>query len=321
MHRLIGLGLISLLASLLLSASPAAGYQAISVTNGGTIQGNVTFTGPPPSPRKIIPTKDEEVCGGAREQPRILLGPDKAVEGSFVYLESVEKGKAWEKPAKPPVIDNKQCRFVPHVQVVPVGDLAIHNSDPVLHNTHGFFGRRTAFNVALPIQDQTVTKPIKKTGLMRVECDAHGWMQAWIYVADNPYYAVTDTDGSFTITDVPPGQYTLVAWHEHTEGVEMPVTVKAKETATVTIDLAKKEVAGAQSRPSFSLPASDILQLSQGRSKTTSTLAVVTPGTQRTLRTTTAGSSWAAGQWGAVSVMRTSTVPSGDRDALAQPSS
>jgi hypothetical protein len=242
MPRRIGFGLVvSLLGSLLLPGPPAAGYQAISVTNGGSIQGKVVFTGAPPSPRKVIPTKDKEVCGGIRDEPRILLSPDNGVGGSFVYLKKVEKGKAWNKPAKPPVIDNKQCHFVPRVQVIPVGELAIHNSDPVLHNTHGFFGKVTAFNVALPIQGQTVKRPIKKSGLMRVECDAHGWMLAWIYVADHPYYVVTGKDGSFTLEDVPPGQYTLVAWQEYTEEVEAPVTVKAKETATLTIDLAKKK--------------------------------------------------------------------------------
>jgi hypothetical protein len=241
MRRCIPLGLIGLLAGLLLSSSPAAGYQAISVTNGGVIQGKVVFTGAPPAPRKVIPTKDREVCGGIREQPRIVLGPDKAVEGSFVYLKNVEKGKAWEKPAKPPVIDNKDCRFVPHVQVIQAGDLAIHNSDPVLHNTHGFFGKLTAFNVALPIQGQTIKKPVKRTGIMRIECDAHGWMLAWVYVADSPYYAVTGKDGAFALKDVPPGEYTLVAWQEHTEEVETPVTLKAKETATVTVDLAQKK--------------------------------------------------------------------------------
>lgn len=224
---------------LLASGAPALAYQVADVKDGGTIQGKVSFTGAPPSPKKVIPTKDKEVCGGIRERQLILLGPDKGVEGAFVYLKQVDKGKAWEK-AKTPVIDNKECRFVPHVQVIRQGELAIHNSDPVLHNTHGFFGKRTAFNVALPIQNQTVTKDVKSSGIMRVECDAHGWMLSWIYVADNPYYALTGKDGAFAIKDVPPGKYTLVVWQEHTGELERPVEVKAKESATVTIDLAKK---------------------------------------------------------------------------------
>ena len=74
----------------------------------------------------------------------------------------------------------------------------------------------TVFNVALPNKGQRIERPLKKAGLVRVECDAHGWMLAWIYVAENPYYAVTSKDGRFTITDVPPGSYTLVAWQEYT---------------------------------------------------------------------------------------------------------
>jgi uncharacterized protein (DUF2141 family) len=93
--------------------------------------------------------------------------------------------------------------------------------------------------VALPNKDQRIKKPLKRAGLVRVECDAHGWMLGWVYVADNPYYAVTAKDGTFTIKDVPPGQYALVAWQEHTGEREVPVTVKPKEGVSVTIDLKK----------------------------------------------------------------------------------
>src|SRR3546814_15309030 len=88
-------------------------------------------------------------------------------------------------------------------------------------NTHGFYGRRTAFNLALPNQGQRIKADLTRPGLVRVECDAHGWMLAWIYVADSPYYALTGEDGSFSLTDVPPGDYTLVTWQEHVEETEM----------------------------------------------------------------------------------------------------
>ena len=90
------------------------------------------------------------------------------------------------------------------------------------------------------MKGQRIEKPLKKPGITRVECDAHGWMLAWIYAADNPYYAVTQKDGTFSIADVPPGSYTLVAWHEYTGETEMPVTVKAKETVQLPIELKKK---------------------------------------------------------------------------------
>jgi hypothetical protein len=222
-------------------ASGVAAYDAVRVTDGGSIQGKVTFAGPPPPKRKVIPTKDKEACGSApRDVDQILLSPDKTVQEAIVYLQKVDKGKAWAKAAKPPEINNQKCDFKPHVQVIPVGDIDIVNSDPVLHNTHGFLDKLTVFNVALPNQGQRIKKPLAKAGLVRVECDAHGWMLGWIFVAENPYYAVTGKDGSFTIKDVPPGSYTLVAWQEFTGPVEIPVTVKAKEVVSVPVELKKK---------------------------------------------------------------------------------
>jgi len=123
---------------------------------------------------------------------------------------------------------------------MPAGmNLAILNSDPVLHNTHGFLIKATVFNVAMPKQGMRVERPIRKPGIVRVECDAHGWMLAWIYAADNPYYAVTDKDGTFSIPAVPPGEYTMVVWQEHTGSMEMPVTVKSNETVTVPVEIKK----------------------------------------------------------------------------------
>jgi hypothetical protein len=217
----------------------AAAYEAISVTDGGTIKGKVVYQGTVPT-KKIIPTKDKEVCGDIREEPEIAVGADKGVKDSVVYLKGIQKGKALEKPVKKPEIVNKGCVFVPHVQAFPVGTVVIVNSDPVMHNTHGFHGKATAFNVALPVKGQRIEKPLNKPGMVRVECDAHGWMLAWIYAADNPYYAVTQKDGTFTIADVPPGSYTLVAWHEFTGEMEVPVTVKAKDAAQLSIELKKK---------------------------------------------------------------------------------
>lgn len=218
----------------------AQAYEVGPVTDGGTVNGKVTFSGTPPPKKKVIPTKDRETCGsGVREVDLILVRPDKGVQEAVVYLKEVKKGKAWEKSTATPAIDNVKCDFKPHVQVIPAGDIEIVNSDPVLHNTHGFYGRITAFNVALPNQGQRIKKPLKKPGLVRVECDAHGWMLGWVLVADNPYYAVTGKDGSFTIKDVPPGTYTLVTWQEYTGEVETPVTIKTKEVVPVSVELKK----------------------------------------------------------------------------------
>jgi hypothetical protein len=152
----------------------------------------------------------------------------------------VQRGKALPRLDRKPEIDNVSCRFVPRVQGVPVGSIVLVNSDPVLHNTHGFLGKQTVFNQALLLKGMRMEKPIRKPGLMRIECDAHGWMLAWVFAAEHPYYAVTKQDGAFSIPDVPPGSYTLVAWHEYTGEVEVPVTVKPREATKQTIELKRK---------------------------------------------------------------------------------
>jgi len=217
---------------------PVGAYESVAVPDGGSIRGKVTFAGSAPT-RKIIPDKDPTVCGGPRDDPEVVLGPEQGVQDAVVYLKGVEKGKALPKPSKPAEITNHECRFVPHVQATPVGSIVIVNTDPIMHNTHGYMDRATVFNQALPLKGMRIPKPLNKPGMVQVKCDVHGWMLGWVYVADNPYYAVTGKDGSFTIPDVPPGSYTLVAWQEYTGPKEVPVTVAAKQPVQVSIELKK----------------------------------------------------------------------------------
>ena len=225
------------LASLTTSAL-AAKYQEAEVSGGGAIQGSVVYHGPVKT-RTVLPTKDKKVCGRIRKEPLVVVGDGGAVKDSVVFLKNVASGKSWSKVSggARPVLDQKNCKFDPHVQVARRGKIDIVNSDPVLHNTHGYYGKRTAFNVALPIQDGKVTKILKSPGEVRVDCDAHGWMLAWIYVIDNPYFAQTGEDGTFSITDVPPGEYTLAVWQEELGLTEMPVVVAANGTTEMSVEL------------------------------------------------------------------------------------
>ena len=224
----------------LLPAAPARAYDVAAVNDGGTVSGQVTFHGTVPT-RQIIPTKDPDTCGGPREDALLDVGPGKGVANTLVYLADVPKGKAWPAEAKPPELDNHHCRFEPEMQVIRPGSIAIVNKDPVLHNTHGYYGRRTAFNTALPNQNQSITAELLKTGTVRVDCDAHGWMEGWIYVRDNPYYAVTGVDGKFSITNVPPGTYKLVTLQPYSELVEQDITVEAGKSKDVAVELKPEE--------------------------------------------------------------------------------
>jgi hypothetical protein len=218
------------------TALPAFAYTEAPVSGGGSITGKIVFNGVAPT-KKVIPTKDVEVCGGPREDTLIQVGPDKGVQNAVVQLVDVATGKAWPAAPKPPELDQVKCHFTPDLQVIRAGKLDILNSDPVLHNTHGYYGKRTAFNLALPNKGQRIPVDLPRAGLVRVDCDAHGWMEGWIYVVDNPYYAVTGDDGKFTIADVPPGQYKLVAGQPFTKPVEQSVTIAAGKPVELTIEL------------------------------------------------------------------------------------
>jgi hypothetical protein len=217
---------------------PTQAYEAGAVTGGGSITGKVIFNGTPGT-RKVIPTKDVEVCGGPYEETLIQVGPDKSVQNAVVYLEDIAKGKAWPAQAKPPEIDNVKCKFEPNIQVIRSGKLDVVNSDPMLHNTHGHYGRRSAFNLALPNQGQRIPVDLPRPGEVRIDCDAHGWMEGWVYVLDHPYYAITGADGKFTISDVPAGNYKLVVFQPFTGPNEQAVTVAAGKASDLNIELKK----------------------------------------------------------------------------------
>jgi plastocyanin len=223
-----------------LASSPALAYEVVAVENGAVIEGRVTYTGAIPT-RRIVVTKDREVCGEVRDWQQAEVGADNGLKNAVVHLQEVERGKAWPEDARlqTPILDNKSCMFDPHVQVIPPGQLEIHNSDPVLHNVKAYYGRRAAFNLALPDAGMTVSRELPRPGVVRFECDAHGWMEAWIYVLAHPYFAITGENGEFRIEDVPPGDYVLVARQEYIGELEQPVQAEAGKTVDLTLELKK----------------------------------------------------------------------------------
>jgi hypothetical protein len=192
------------------------GYEAISATNGGTIVGEVNYDGTPPQPESFPVTKDEEICGMVpKVSQALLVGPDKGIQNVVVFLSSIQKGKAQEKPAKHPVLDQQQCEYHPHIQIFPAGStLDIINGDGVLHNIKTEPGSKTAFNIAQPKFRRKIEKSFDSPDIVWVECNVHGWMHAVLVVSGHPYHTLTDAHGAFKLTDVPPGKYTLKLWHE-----------------------------------------------------------------------------------------------------------
>lgn len=193
-----------------------ASYKAMSVSNGGTISGMVKFEGDVPEMKKLEITKDQAVCAATdKYDETLVVGEGNALKNTIVYLIDISQGKDFDKTAKPE-IDQKGCRFSPHVQIVPVGvRLTMLNNDKVNHNVHIFS------SVNKPVNKQQTKnrkkmplKSVKKAeGPVSVKCDIHGWMSAWIAYVPHPYFAVTNEKGEFTLEDVPAGNYKLGYWH------------------------------------------------------------------------------------------------------------
>jgi carboxypeptidase family protein len=224
-------------------ASSSIGYQAITVTNGGTISGTVKLSGSPPAVAPIKTTKNQDYCGSSIDNPLYAIDTDGDIANVEVFIKQIDAGKAL--PKETITLLNEHCMFQPRVQGASVGgQVKIASADPILHNTHPQVAssNATLYNIALPYKGFSVTKPLPSTPeLIRVKCDAHEWMRAWIWVFEHPYYATTDAKGHFSIADVPPGTYTLVAWHEILGSEEASVTVTPGEAATVNFTMTPKK--------------------------------------------------------------------------------
>lgn len=241
--------LLLALVAALLSPGRAVSYEVTAVSNGGSIVGKVKFNGTPPPNKRLLITKDFEICGkGEREIPEVVVSKDGALQEVVAYIEKIDKGKAWGNPHNGEhVLDQKGCRFIPYLQVVPKGaELQIRNNDPVLHNIHvrEIMGRvrRTMFNFGQPDQGKKIPKMIStiRNKEIKIECEAHNFMHGWMFAAENPYYAVTGEDGTFRIENVPPGSYKVKAWHPILGIQEGAATVSAGGKAELSFQFSAK---------------------------------------------------------------------------------
>ena len=233
------LSLFLSVALLVFPLSALLAYEGGAVSDGGTISGVVKFKGAAPVPKKLEVTKDKEVCAkSAKSDPSLIVSGGNLVN-AVVSISDIKKGKKME-PQKV-TLDQNVCEYHPHVLAFVAGSsVDIVNPDGILHNIHSQSQKNTPFNVAQPKFKKTITQKIDKPETFKVTCDVHGWMSGWFFVADNPYFSVTDNNGGFKLTDVPPGTYTVEVWHETLGKTSQKVTVKGKEEAKVNFEMAKK---------------------------------------------------------------------------------
>ena len=210
------LAVLSIALAPVLSAGQA-GYQVVSVQDGGTIKGTVKWQGALPHLVASEINKDPQVCDPLgqkhRDLERLLVAPNGGVANAVVFLKDITRGKAMDLPASRRFLNQKNCRYEPHILLVPVqATLTVRDSDPLLHTVQ--MSGNADYNLPFVLEGQEITRPMTREGRVSTRCNVHVWMNGEMIVARHPYYAVTDQDGNFELTQVPPGDYEILAWHE-----------------------------------------------------------------------------------------------------------
>lgn len=215
-------------------------YRPIDVVDGAVLRGRVRFTDPAPAPDTVRITADTAICGTSRVLSRVKVGSESGLADAVVSLTDIEAGEPWpDASSSQPTLDQHGCRFTPHVVLARVGEpVRVLNSDPFSHNVHtaGFDNR--SVNRTQPSGASPITLTFAAPEKVRVKCDLHPWMSAWVVVADHPYHAVTGEAGRFTMPDVPPGTYTLEVWHETLGTRSRTVTLEPGQALDVDFDFA-----------------------------------------------------------------------------------
>ncbi len=214
-----------------------------------TVAGSVKFDGKQPRARPIdmagADAKCVELHGGKRLKPEtVVVNDNGTLRNVFVWVKSGAEGWSFPPADADAQLDQKGCWYHPHVQGMRKGQsLSIKTSDPTAHNVHGYAKVNRPFNRSQPAGADNVTITMKRDEAsppMKVKCDIHPWMNAYVAVVPHPYFAVTGADGAFELPNLPPGTYTIEAWHEKYDAMEQTITLGDKDAQTIDFTFAKK---------------------------------------------------------------------------------
>lgn len=222
-----------------------SGAAPAPLEGGGTVSGVVSFRGTAPS-NPVISMAEEASCqahhGGSPRDPRVVV-TNGHLANVFVYVKAgLPAGATYAAPSTPVVLDQQGCLYHPRVLGVMVGQrLAIHNSDSLLHNIKAVPSENRGFNVSQPGAGMTTDRTFSRPEVMiPLECSVHGWMHAWVGVLPHPFFATTGVDGRFSLEHLPPGTYTIEAWHETYGTQTATVTVTGTESQTSAFTFAAR---------------------------------------------------------------------------------
>ena len=231
----------TVLAAVLAAALPPLAARA------EVLSGAVEFTGTPPPVTKLDREADP-FCAKKPANDESVMVKNKKLANVWVHVTKGAPDGVAPADAPEVVVDQRDCNYHPRVQAALVGQkIVAKNNDPILHNVHTYLGPATVFNKGMPnAQAKPIVHEAKKDGVIRWKCDVHPWMRAFVGVNRNPYQFVTGEDGSFKIANIPPGTYTLEAWHEKLGTKTVQVTVEAGKPATATFKFDGTETASAR---------------------------------------------------------------------------
>lgn len=226
------------------AAPGAAPGKTVDAATAGSITGKISFEGAPPAKETIRMGSDPVCAEGAgpnAQSDAVLIGADGALQNAFVYIkDGLDPTYRFDTPAAPVVLDQQGCRYQPRVLGIRVNQpLEMSNGDMTFHNVHALPKANTEFNHGLNTRGDHMTHTFGTPEVMvRFKCDVHGWMAAYVGVMAHPFFAVTGPDGSFSLQGVPPGTYTVEAWHERFGTKTTQVTVGDRQAQTIALSFA-----------------------------------------------------------------------------------
>lgn len=220
----LAIGLITMIGGPRTEAAPGTGTLEVTVKHNGA-----------PVVETLKVNKDTQVCGTEVKLEKVTVGPNKGLANAVV---SVVTGSSPAKAATTePTIDQKGCKFVPHVVAMQPGEIGILNSDGVLHNFHSHSAANPVVNKAQPRFKKVMTVKFETPEFVKVTCDVHSWMLGWIAVMPTPYFGVSGPEGMVEIANVPVGKHKLEVWHEVLGRQEKQVEVKAGGVTRVSVEM------------------------------------------------------------------------------------
>ena len=216
---------------------PPPTVSPVDPATAGNVTGRMAFEGTAPTPNVVRMDSDPNCVqvGTTVTDEIVVVGAGGALQNVFVYVKDGLGNLRFPVPATPVLLDQKGCHYVPHVLGVQVGQsVEVLNSDQTLHNVHAVPMANQEFNTGQPLAGMKHTHQFSTAEVMvPFKCDVHPWMHAYVGALDHPYFAVSAADGSFSLKGLPPGTYTIEAWHETLGTQTQSVTIGASESKEV----------------------------------------------------------------------------------------